>query len=527
MKFLDTHDMYITPLSPVHMGCGEVFEPTQYVIDGQMLYEFDPVAAAGALPPAARGQLLERTAGPGGQTMLTAVQKLFHEQRKALMPIAISRVPVTAEMASFHRSRVGQVAQTESSGRQLLNRLDIERTAYSPNDRRPILPGSGLKGAVRTALLDRINGGRRHGQIDEWARTKNDRELSSQNGPLQQRLLEGAFELDPLRLIAISDAAAAPSTGTEIRFAINRRKRQRDSGEARPTQAEDKGLYQLLEAAQPLQYRAFRGMLTRQDVGGLAATRSRGGEARQQLPKAELHWPVADIARACHRFYFGHFERENALLAAQGLVDPQWHEAATALIALHAEDIAAGRAFLLRVGRHSGAESVTLDGVRHIKILKGRDPTTGRQAHDYDFEAHTLWPAADGKDAHTGLMPFGWLLVELVPSGQAPVARPEGEKLVAGWAAGRQARASADAPQPAVAPVEDVIWPKAQIKFNGRSGTFSAVGPDGKEVHAPGDAGLALLNSLPEPVQRKLRQNQFVRAKVTVRGRDILAVESP
>ncbi len=43
-RFLSTHRISITPLSPIHIGCGDTYEPTNYVIDRQrgFLYGFDP-----------------------------------------------------------------------------------------------------------------------------------------------------------------------------------------------------------------------------------------------------------------------------------------------------------------------------------------------------------------------------------------------------------------------------------------------------------------------------------------------------
>ncbi|AEC18299.1 hypothetical protein UMN179_02286 [Gallibacterium anatis UMN179] len=31
-EFMQTYQIYLTPLSPIHIGCGEDFEPTNYVI---------------------------------------------------------------------------------------------------------------------------------------------------------------------------------------------------------------------------------------------------------------------------------------------------------------------------------------------------------------------------------------------------------------------------------------------------------------------------------------------------------------
>lgn len=63
---------------------------------------------------------------------------------------------------------------------------------------------------------------------------------------------------------------------------------------------------------------------------------------------------------------------------------------------------------LLRVGRHSGAECVTLDGIRSIRIMKGRG-----QPPDWSPDgAKTVWLAAEREDERTGMLPFGWLILE-------------------------------------------------------------------------------------------------------------------
>ena len=40
--FIQSHNVYLTPLSPIHIGCGEDFEPTNYVIDSETLFNFEP-----------------------------------------------------------------------------------------------------------------------------------------------------------------------------------------------------------------------------------------------------------------------------------------------------------------------------------------------------------------------------------------------------------------------------------------------------------------------------------------------------
>ena len=45
MKFLESCRLLISTLSPVHIGCGEDYDPTNYVIENHTLYEFEPGAA--------------------------------------------------------------------------------------------------------------------------------------------------------------------------------------------------------------------------------------------------------------------------------------------------------------------------------------------------------------------------------------------------------------------------------------------------------------------------------------------------
>ena len=79
---------------------------------------------------------------------------------------------------------------------------------------------------------------------------------------------------------------------------------------------------------------------------------------------------------------------------------------------------------MLRVGRHSGAESVTLNGIRSIKIMKGK----GRKP-DWKKEAQTLWLATGNKNDRTNLRPFGWLLVEATAPDETPPDWLQAKKL--------------------------------------------------------------------------------------------------
>jgi CRISPR-associated protein Csm5 len=110
------------------------------------------------------------------------------------------------------------------------------------------------------------------------------------------------------------------------------------------------------------------------------------------------------LARACNHFYRSRLDTDLEVLTALG--EAQWAGAFKSLITTLKPALDGGSAMLLRVGRHSGAESVTFDRHRWIRIMEGRG-----KAH-WAHEATTIWLAADSDDGRTDLRPFGWLLLE-------------------------------------------------------------------------------------------------------------------
>ncbi|MBP8282765.1 MAG: CRISPR-associated protein Csm5 [Chromatiaceae bacterium] len=385
----------ITPLSPVHLGTGQDYQPTGYVIDGGALHAFDSLTALEALPGNERVRLGRMLEGRPTADTLRQVQRFFYDNREALIAVAHHQVQVNPTVEAFYGERVGQVAQHEQGGQKVQNRLEIERTAYNPPTAEAILPGSGLKGAIRTALLNAVNDGRPLPAELRQDRQKNQRLQEQRFGYTMSKL-----EKDPLRLVGLGDASLRDPAGfaTQVRFAVNRKKDAVLMGGTEvDSQAERQGLYQLLECLPPLHPRAFEGSLTLRDTGGIDSPKWPG-----------LRLTFAEIALACNRFYRPRLESELKLLRSRGFLDNDWVQALNQVLAGPlGQALANNRAWLLRVGRHSGAESVTLEGVRNIRIMRGP-----REQPDWLDHAKTVWLASDERLAKRQLLPFGWVLVE-------------------------------------------------------------------------------------------------------------------
>ncbi|TAL42534.1 MAG: CRISPR-associated protein Csm5 [Methylovulum sp.] len=397
MSFLQQYSLKFTPLSPVHIGANETYEPGNYVIDDETLalHGFDSHAALAGFDERDRQQLLAIVGGKPDDTMLTKVQAFFHNNREKLIAHANPAIPVAKGVGDLYRKRIGQTAQHEGGGRRVINKLEIERTFYNPVTGQPIFPGSSIKGAIRTALLDKINNGKRA-------------DRNERNQELQQRLLEGNFHTDPLRLVSLSDAhwhGDRNLPAQVVNFAVNRkRKPVLLNGHLVQSQAELSNLTQLLECVAPIAYQSLHGNLTLHNTDSVR-------HDKHKLPAEKFHWTMKDIAEACNRFYVHLFNQELQILKDRGYADTVWLNGVERLFDNGLlQQMNAGKVFLLRVGRHSGAEAMTLEGVRSIKIMKGRG-----EKPDYASQPKTIWLAADEADTKNTMKPFGWVLVEIDP----------------------------------------------------------------------------------------------------------------
>lgn len=412
MKFLESYRLLISTLSPIHIGCGEDYDPTNYVIENRTLHEFDPSAAQKALTAQDRQELLRIVSNPNNKKMLQEVQDFFYQRRQVLMAVAKRRIPAVPKLVEFYEGRVGKTVQTEGDGSQLVSKLAIARTFFNSVTGAPILPGSSLKGAIRTALLDGINNGKPlQGQESSLA--------------LQKRLFQYAeFGRDPMRLVQLTDAFFMDDqgTGSELRFAVNRRRKAPKPGEDSQSLAEKGDLYQLLECIPAACFRVFSGQLTIQRVDIQRVDNV--NDNQDPLPVLPLRWNAGQIAAACNQFYRPQLEMELEQMRERGYLSSHWETTIKKLLndpiaqRINNHQVNNHQVFLLRVGRHSGAESVTLNGVRSIKILLGKDDN-GKMRSENRPTGTSWWLAASDTKSKTEMLPFGWLLVELQPADQA------------------------------------------------------------------------------------------------------------
>ena len=402
--FLTTHRLHLTPLSPLHIGCGEDFEPTNYVIDDGLLYGFDPSRAA--LNDLQRKQLTD-VARRGS---LAGIQRFFRDHAAAFKPHAYVVMPVCAGVEEKYKETIGKAANIEASGKPVFNKQEIERHVYTGALQQPFIPGTSFKGALRTAWLDDLN-----------AEQRPQENTSRSTTAMEKRLLGGDFQTSPLRLLKVADLMPTREPEREVLFAVNRKKREVLGRDGQPLQP--KGIAARKDCVLHGQYRLFVADVTLpallQHVG---ASDNKGKPATPQAQQLNAHGAVdmRKLARQSNAYHLQRLRRELAVLDGRGLVHPTWKNSINLLLLAQGtlgKKLAAGDAFLVRIGRYGSADSKTLtgEGVASIKIMggKGQPPT-------FESTTKTVWLAAQTENDQKHLIPFGWAVVEIDPQGDCP-----------------------------------------------------------------------------------------------------------
>ena len=187
---------------------------------------------------------------------------------------------------------------------------------------------------------------------------------------LEERLLDyDTIQTDPFRLIKVSYFMPVSTVQTRIVYAMNIKKKS--GGEA-------KGPSLIVEVTLP--ETLFRGTIV----------------VEEPLSPKVINKPIKleDLLQSSRVFYSGEHKREQRELKTVGVSE---------INVFFGKD-----SIPIRIGRHSGAESVTIEGHRHIKIM-------GEKGKPSSFKDHatTIWLASEQSKPQTveNCKPFGWAVL--------------------------------------------------------------------------------------------------------------------
>ncbi len=356
---------FLTLSAPLHIGCGEVYEPMGFVVDPDALelVSFNP---ADFLANLSSDELAQYSAICRRGTV-DSIQDLYKFMRQHWEHAQGVRIGISKNFSDHYAEVLDKPKQRFS---REMNQFEISRTSYSPIENTPVIPGSSIKGAIRTAVLNNRNKG---ASLKQFRGRRASQEL-------QEHLLQYSLKniaTDPFRLVKISDFMPVGEVMRSIIYVVDVKKK--------PSDKEPAAVYQMLEIIEP--GARFFGSIT-----VLPAPR-------------DIRKPVSleEISTSLKQFYGFEKKREDQELEG---------------INIKSVDFAGGDNDLpLRLGRHSGAECVTINGHRNIKIMQGPGNPPKFKKH-----ATTIWLAADQRkmNNNSGLRPMGW--TELSPLNKNQIA---------------------------------------------------------------------------------------------------------
>lgn len=405
-EFMKTYKLKITVLSPIHIGDSTDLEPTEYVIysgkeaskpeqqkeesviicpecgyknpagstycgdcgedlprqplsakkteraiePDSYLYTFTPGQLSDTLSPAEKTLLL-KVANEGE---LTALQNFFKSKAAAIVKTATKRAFVCREFAKKYEEKFGTVSSKNND----FARFNIEKQISDAVTGLPYIPGSSIKGAIRTALMSAKN-----------ERMRLNKEVYKKGTDAEKTLYNYKDQSeDPFKALKIEDGLASESFITSIDTAENVK---RNSGKI----LDQKGVSTYIEVI----------------PSGTVF------ESSLLIMQNEAFCEdMSSIQKACNDFY-------TDILSDQEDRQVHTHGISADLFEQIRKITAKPQAFLLCLGKHGGAESKTIDDMRKIKIMQGKDKPAR-----FDDHATTYWFANDGKERS----PFGWCVVE-------------------------------------------------------------------------------------------------------------------
>ncbi len=355
-----------TVAAPLHIGCADVYEPTSFIINREEkeLVHFDTGRFLSLLNSDALAKFSAICRKGTPASLIELMRFMRNKAKDILISMDGKRVPVVKALADHYAQTLSLPLHDKKKVNQELNRFQIMRTAFDPLSGEVYIPGSAVKGAIRTAVLNLRNNGR---NLPNFKGKNADRRL-------QEHILEFDFrhmESDPFRLIKVSDFFPVDEARRRILYAVDRKKKL--------SKFEARAPYQIVEVVET--GARFIGTITVFTPPALSPIKR----------------PVTseEITAALQGFYGKEKQREDMELEKIG-VRP-------APLKINS------RSFPVRVGRHSGAECVTIEGHREIKIMQGKGSKPRFLNH-----ATTVWLASGNrKPAAIGdLRPFGWAILE-------------------------------------------------------------------------------------------------------------------
>jgi CRISPR-associated protein Csm5 len=355
----------MTPLTPVHIGSGDRLAPEEYVVDGQEFVRLDSRAILRALSAQER-TAYEAAVDAGRLRDAQRVIRRFWQASRAQGSLRFERF--RAAIGESSREDLRQIIE------QPERRGDVLALQRNPYTGAVVIPGSSIKGVMRTALASWL------ANTEPGPRRIATAQQTAQRGWDGRRLEQAVFgynagetEGDPLRLLHVADAEW-PAGGVQV-----------DKPELTKLGRGDDGTERIQMHVERL---LSRGDGTRTPAVTVALRLETPGR-RSRLFARAFAWE--EIVFACNRFYANRLNAEYERFSQVAHDGYRWKPTQQEF----------ERGLLLRLGRFSHFDSMSVDRYREGRNAARKEPI--REIGS----TRTMCPLRAG-----GRAPFGWVLLE-------------------------------------------------------------------------------------------------------------------
>jgi len=361
----------LTLLTPLHIGSGEVYEPTNFIIDEGFLYHFKDEDFFKALPPVKQNAFLQ-IIDSSNEGSFALINKFVKENKEIAKKVSFLKIKVTQGIEKDYKNKVGKIVQFEGSSKltKVFNKFEIQKTikkliktanGYTYGG---YIAGSSLKGAIATAYQEHIY------------KTQGLDALKSKFNQMGKDITKNIF-----KNLKVSDSKILRSS-LKIGYALNKERFEED----------DTGPNTIVEVINP--------------------------NSEFEVDISYNNLDINAILNSCNEHYLPIFKQMLSSYAIfKGKNVDEWTNEyfSDEFYNKYKNFTLKENQFLIRVGKYSQARAVTIDGLRKIKVkVSGGGARKKPNKWETLDQETTTWMFADTLNSLGGLLPFGWVVCEII-----------------------------------------------------------------------------------------------------------------
>lgn len=362
---LNSFFFVLEPLTPVHIGSGESLEPMDYVINSDsgksFFHHIDLKAWVQNHPDP------QELADFFGNSRLPAIRRRIHEE--------VDLDYFGGPGIRIDNQEIVKAYQEELGDQGSANRLLIDRAVSNPDTQSLLIPGSSIKGAIRTVIIDYLDREMGLQLKNAAASDKGDRSINY-NGQLEKFL--GQIRDSVFKGLKISDCQAGMGKA-QIVSAIE--SRQNPGKIATPKN----------------NCMATLSFSTNDHTRSLYGKMSIGHPQWGSDPHLTIKNEKFDLSRIrdlCNQFFLKRFQNELAKFYNL----PHLKDTAAVVKKVQSRILESGQeGMLLRIGHYSHIECMTI--------------TDNKPQTRWDKKGNKPYPYGTTRTLANGLYPFGWVLL--------------------------------------------------------------------------------------------------------------------